>query len=249
MSELDELSAAIEALEAQRMVLGDAAVAAAVVGLSERLAALEQGAQPAPEGEPKQTTVMFADLSGFTALAETADAEDIRNLVNVCFERVGEVVKRYGGYIDKFIGDELMVLFGEAYRGEVEIKAGHPAEAVTRAERAVEIAKETRQQGCEAEAHRVLGWARHYAQPEAREPAEQELRTALELHRKTGATVQVAGTLYQMAAYLRLVGDEAGAAQAEAEASATARERGLDWLPTPPPTPIATAVSGPISER
>ena len=143
----------------------------------------------------------------------------------------------------------LFVSLLEAYRAEVEIKAGHPAEAVTRAERAVELAKETRQQGCEAEAHRVLGWARHYAQPEAREPAEQELRTALELHRKTGGRVFITRTLYELAAYLRLVGDEAGAAQAEAEASATARERGLDWLPTPPPTPIAMAVSGRRSER
>lgn len=143
----------------------------------------------------------------------------------------------------------LFVSLLEAYRAEVEIKAGHPAEAVTRAERAVELAKETRQQGCEAEAHRVLGWARHYTQPEAREPAEQELRTALELHRKTGGRVFITRTLYELAAYLRLVGDEAGAAQAEAEASATARERGLDWLPTPPPTPIAMAVSGRRSER
>lgn len=143
----------------------------------------------------------------------------------------------------------LFVPLLEAYRAEVEIKTGQVAEAVTRAERAVEQAKETRQQGSEAEAHRILGWARHYAQPGAREPAEQELRTALELHRKTGATVHVARTLYQMAVYLRLVGDEAGAAQAEAEASATARERGLDWLPTPPPTPKATAAAGRGSER
>ena len=55
---------------------------------------------------------MFADLSGFTTLSETADAEDVRNLVNTCFERLGTVATRLGGHIDKFIGDELMVLFG-----------------------------------------------------------------------------------------------------------------------------------------
>ena len=70
-----------------------------------------------------------------------------------------------------------------------------------------------------------------------------ELQTAFELHRKTGVTGQVAKTP------LLLVGDEAGAAQAEAEASATTRERGLDWLPTPRPSPLDAAVSGRRSER
>ena len=78
-----------------------------------RLAALaEAAAPPVREAERKQITVMFADLSGFTTLSETADAEDVRNLINACFERLGAVATRLGGYIDKFIGDELMVLFG-----------------------------------------------------------------------------------------------------------------------------------------
>ncbi|MGB2693673.1 MAG: adenylate/guanylate cyclase domain-containing protein, partial [Dehalococcoidia bacterium] len=111
MSELSQLKLAIDALEAQRQTLGDEAVEAALVGLRERIAALDQASQTSV-GERKQITVMFADLSGFTALAERTDAEDARNLVNTCFERIGQVVSRYGGYIDKFIGDELMVLFG-----------------------------------------------------------------------------------------------------------------------------------------
>jgi class 3 adenylate cyclase/tetratricopeptide (TPR) repeat protein len=109
MAEIEALQAAIDALEAQRSTLGDAAVDAALAPLRERIAALQP---TSTAGERKQITVLFADLSGFTALSERTDAEVARNLANLCFERIGQVVRRYGGYIDKFIGDELMVLFG-----------------------------------------------------------------------------------------------------------------------------------------
>ena len=113
MAERDDLLAAIGAIEAQRGVLGEAAVDAATGPLRVRLAELaEAAAPPVREAERKQITVMFADLSGFTTLSETADPEDVRNLINLCFERLGAVATRLGGYIDKFIGDELMVLFG-----------------------------------------------------------------------------------------------------------------------------------------
>ena len=112
MPKVDDLRAAIAALEAQRDVMGDAAFELAVAGLHRQLDELESPTQSARGAERKQVTVMFADLSGFTGLAERTDAEEVRNLVNACFERLGEVVTRYGGYIDKFIGDELMVLWG-----------------------------------------------------------------------------------------------------------------------------------------
>ena len=57
-------------------------------------------------------TTMFADLSGFTALAESMDPEELRDLMADCFEALVPVVERYGGTIDKFIGDEVMALFG-----------------------------------------------------------------------------------------------------------------------------------------
>ncbi len=115
MSEREDLLAAIRAIEAQKDILGAAAVESTVAPLRARLASLGDtpaASAPSPEGERKQVTVMFADLSGFTTLSETADAEDVRNLVNSCFERLGSIATRMGGYIDKFIGDELMVLFG-----------------------------------------------------------------------------------------------------------------------------------------
>lgn len=63
-------------------------------------------------GERKLVTTMFADISGFTALAEVTDPEIVRDLVNVCFERLVPIIEKYGGMVDKFIGDEIMALFG-----------------------------------------------------------------------------------------------------------------------------------------
>ncbi len=64
------------------------------------------------EGERKLVTVMFADISGFTALAETMDPEAVRELMNACFDHLLPVVEKYEGTVDKFIGDEIMALFG-----------------------------------------------------------------------------------------------------------------------------------------
>lgn len=63
-------------------------------------------------GERKLVTVMFADLSGFTRLAETMDPEFVRDLMNSCFDQLVPVITNFGGTVDKFIGDEIMALFG-----------------------------------------------------------------------------------------------------------------------------------------
>jgi class 3 adenylate cyclase len=57
-------------------------------------------------------TVLFADLSGFTALSERTDPEEIRSMVDRCMGEMGEVVERFGGSVDKVIGDALMAVFG-----------------------------------------------------------------------------------------------------------------------------------------
>ncbi len=62
--------------------------------------------------ERKLVTVFFADISGFTALAETLDPEPLRDLLNDLFDRLVPSVETYGGTVDKFIGDCLMALFG-----------------------------------------------------------------------------------------------------------------------------------------
>jgi class 3 adenylate cyclase len=64
------------------------------------------------QGERKQVTVMFADISGFTAMSEQRDAEEVVTLVNACLAKLSECVYRYEGTIDKYIGDAIMAVFG-----------------------------------------------------------------------------------------------------------------------------------------
>jgi len=62
--------------------------------------------------ERRTVTVLFADLSGYTAVAETLDPEAVKRELQRILGRLGEEVHRYGGYVDKFIGDNVMAIFG-----------------------------------------------------------------------------------------------------------------------------------------
>ncbi|MBI5806231.1 tetratricopeptide repeat protein [candidate division TA06 bacterium] len=64
------------------------------------------------EGERRPVTILFGDLSGFTSMSETMDPEQVVEVVNQYFDAMVEIASRYGGHIDKFMGDALMVLFG-----------------------------------------------------------------------------------------------------------------------------------------
>ncbi len=62
--------------------------------------------------EKRYAVVMFADISGYTALSEKLSAEEVSEIINNCFERlVGRVVS-YNGIVDKFIGDCILCVFG-----------------------------------------------------------------------------------------------------------------------------------------
>lgn len=58
------------------------------------------------------TSILFGDLVGFTALAERRDQEDVRELLGRFFESAQQVVHRYGGVVEKFIGDAVMAVWG-----------------------------------------------------------------------------------------------------------------------------------------
>ncbi|MGB3340439.1 MAG: adenylate/guanylate cyclase domain-containing protein, partial [bacterium] len=64
------------------------------------------------EKERKDVTVIFADISGFTTMSEALDPEELTILMNECFRKLGAMVYRYEGIIDKFIGDCIMAIFG-----------------------------------------------------------------------------------------------------------------------------------------
>src|SRR2546427_6956645 len=64
------------------------------------------------EGERKGVTVMFADVSGFTAMSERLDPEDVHAIMDRAFELILGEVHRYEGTINQFLGDGVMALFG-----------------------------------------------------------------------------------------------------------------------------------------
>ncbi len=63
-------------------------------------------------GERRHITVLFADVSGYTELAERLDPEEIKDIMNPLFEAVTKVILKYEGSIEKFSGDAVMALFG-----------------------------------------------------------------------------------------------------------------------------------------
>ena len=56
--------------------------------------------------------MLFVDLVGFTTLAESRDSEDVRELLGRYFDRTRTIVERYGGTLEKFIGDAVMAVWG-----------------------------------------------------------------------------------------------------------------------------------------
>jgi adenylate cyclase len=63
------------------------------------------------QGERLETTVLFSDIRGFTAYSEKVDPEEVVDMLNHLLRAQADVVHRYDGDIDKFVGDELMALF------------------------------------------------------------------------------------------------------------------------------------------
>src|SRR6476646_9387402 len=62
--------------------------------------------------ERRWVTVLFADISGYTAMAERMDAELVKSMIDRCLRRMGNEVERFGGTVDKYIGDNVMAIFG-----------------------------------------------------------------------------------------------------------------------------------------
>ncbi len=64
------------------------------------------------ESERRFVTILFGDVSGFTALSEKLDPEEVVHIINRYFSAMLKIVEKYGGDVDKFIGDAIMVIFG-----------------------------------------------------------------------------------------------------------------------------------------
>jgi len=82
-------------------------------------------------GEVRTTTVLFSDIRGFTAMSELHEAQSVVDMLNEYFERMVEVIFKHEGTLDKFVGDEIMALFGAP--------VSHPDDAVRAVRTALEM--------------------------------------------------------------------------------------------------------------
>ena len=78
--------------------------------------------------ERRQVTVMFSDLVGSTALSARMDPEDLREVISAYQKCVAETVRRFGGFVAKYMGDGVLVYFGypQAHEDDAEraVRAG-----------------------------------------------------------------------------------------------------------------------------
>ncbi len=104
--------------------------------MAETAASAPATPRPAPAEERRLVSVLFADLSGWTAVSERLDPEVAKRVSETTLLRLGEEVDRHGGTVDKFAGDGLMALFGApvAHEDDAEraVRAGLAMQAAMR---------------------------------------------------------------------------------------------------------------------
>ncbi len=95
---------------------------------------LAQGHALTPSGEPRELTIMFTDVRGFTQIAESVPAAQLMHQMTRYFNVLAQVIAEHGGTIDKFIGDALMVLWGAPVElAQPQLQACRAALALQRA--------------------------------------------------------------------------------------------------------------------
>jgi class 3 adenylate cyclase/tetratricopeptide (TPR) repeat protein len=113
-TELERLRTALEGLQVQRSLLGEAVVIPALQSLQEKISTLEAqiSAQPAANIERRIVTILFTDIVGSTALAEKMDPEEWREVVAGVHAMVGQNIEQRQGAVLQYLGDGLLALFG-----------------------------------------------------------------------------------------------------------------------------------------
>jgi class 3 adenylate cyclase len=120
MPEREDIKQAIDRLETERENLGDSTVDAALAGLYRRLEELDESeievgtdeVKSGHTGERRVVTVLFCDVTGSTALAESMDPEAWTGIMNAAFEYLIEPIERYGGTVARLMGDAILAFFG-----------------------------------------------------------------------------------------------------------------------------------------
>jgi class 3 adenylate cyclase len=123
----EKIQTAIDALESQRAVLGDAVADMALAPLRDKLAAA-QARVHASEQRLKSVTVLFIDVVGSTELSRQLDPEDVHAVMDSALERLSAVVRLHRGRVLQYAGDSLLAVFGadQAHEDDAEraVRAG-----------------------------------------------------------------------------------------------------------------------------
>ena len=109
----------------------------AVPGLAKSAPDASLESVTSPPAERRQVAILFADLTGYTRLSSTLDAEEVHRLLTRYFDRVDAVIGELGGAIDKHIGDAVMAVFG------APVAHGNDTERALRAAFRIHAAMET----------------------------------------------------------------------------------------------------------
>ncbi|MDA9427353.1 adenylate/guanylate cyclase domain-containing protein [Bradyrhizobium sp. CCBAU 53380] len=105
---------------------------------------IASGKMPALGGEMRNVTMFFSDLSGFSSIAETMTPVELVTLMNEYLSAMTDIIQSHGGYVDKYIGDSIVAMFGapaddpahatnavraalKCHETLAELNAGHPA--------------------------------------------------------------------------------------------------------------------------
>jgi class 3 adenylate cyclase len=65
-----------------------------------------------PDSERKCVTVMFSDLTGYTEMSEKLDPEEVKAITSTIFAELTKIIEKYDGFIEKYIGDAILAVFG-----------------------------------------------------------------------------------------------------------------------------------------
>ena len=150
--QIEQLKRTIAEMEAQRPVLGDETVEAALNPFRQKLTELEARSQPVEDRQPdiptrqrKLVTLLYMDVVGSTAMTQHLDPEDTLEIMDNALPRLAEPVEAHGGHVTRYTGDGFKAVFGDPVARENDpeqaIRAGLEILEVSKA-LAKEIEKE-----------------------------------------------------------------------------------------------------------
>jgi class 3 adenylate cyclase len=130
--QINQLKQAIVEIEAQRSILGDAAVNASLVPFHQKLADLEAQVTPSREEPPalptrhrKLVTLLYMDVVGSTAMTQHLDPEDTLEIMDNALPRLAAPIESHGGHVTRYTGDGFKAVFGDPIARE-----GDPEQAI-----------------------------------------------------------------------------------------------------------------------